>query len=64
VASGIFSGASSGGVAVTPAVTMTILGEEWTGIAASAPTWGAATAGGAAVWATPPAGATGNWLGQ
>jgi hypothetical protein len=51
-------------VAVTPAVTMTILGEEWTGIAASAPTWGAATAGGAAVWATPPAGATGNWLGQ
>jgi hypothetical protein len=51
-------------VAVTPAVTMTILGEEWSAVAPTTPSWAAAVAGGAAVWATPPAGATGNWLGQ
>jgi hypothetical protein len=62
VANGIFSGASAGAIEITPAVTMKILGEEWSDVADTAATWTDATDA-PAVW-TIPTTTTATWASQ
>jgi hypothetical protein len=60
----IFAGAGNQQVTVTGDAKMSILGEEWSAVTPTTPSWAAAAAGAPSIWSTPPAGATGNWLGQ
>ena len=60
----IFADAGNQQVTVTGDVKMSILGEEWSAVTPTTPSWVAAAAGAPSIWSTAQTGATGNWLGQ